>query len=165
MKRRANWMATAALILLLTASGVAWRFDSDIKAASAQAALGSVLIDTRCGPLEYQEAGAGPPLLMVHGSGGGHDQGMAFAAKLVQNGIRVIAMSRFGYLRTPMPIDASPAAQADAHVCLMDALDIDKAAVVGGSAGGPAQWFSLRQQPGSVRPRQSPRSNPHRQRA
>ena len=73
---------------------------------------------------------------MVHGSGGSHDQGMAFAGRLVKHGVRMIAMSRFGYLRTPRPIDASPAAQADAHVCLMDALNIDKAAVVGGSAGG-----------------------------
>jgi pimeloyl-ACP methyl ester carboxylesterase len=48
----------------------------------------------------------------------------------------VIAMSRFGYLRTPRPADASPEAQADAHVCLLDALGIDKAAVMGVSAGG-----------------------------
>jgi pimeloyl-ACP methyl ester carboxylesterase len=50
----------------------------------------------------------------------------------------VIAMSRFGYLRTPMPEDASPAAQADAHVCLLDALGIAQAAVLGLSAGGPS---------------------------
>ena len=74
----------------------------------------------------------------LHGSGGGHDQGMAFAGALATQGIRVIAMSRFGYLRTPMPIDASAAAQADAHVCLLDALDIRRAAVVGGSAGAPS---------------------------
>ena len=78
------------------------------------------------------------PLLAVHGSGGGHDQGMAFAARLANNGIRVIAMSRFGYLRTPMPSDASAAAQADAHVCLLDALGIGRAAVMGGSAGAPS---------------------------
>ena len=47
-------------------------------------------------------------------------------------------MSRFGYLRTPRPADASPAAQADAHVCLLDALGIRQAAVVGGSAGAPS---------------------------
>jgi 2-hydroxy-6-oxonona-2,4-dienedioate hydrolase len=47
-------------------------------------------------------------------------------------------MSRFGYLRTPMPADASAAAQADAHVCLLDALGIAQAAVVGGSAGAPS---------------------------
>ena len=54
------------------------------------------------------------------------------------DGIRVIAMSRFGYLRKPMPADSSPAAQADAHVCFLNALGIAKAAVLGGSAGGPS---------------------------
>jgi len=55
-----------------------------------------------------------------------------------QHGIRVIAMSRFGYLRTPMPAAASAAAQADAHVCLLDALGIRRAAAMGGSAGAPS---------------------------
>jgi 2-hydroxy-6-oxonona-2,4-dienedioate hydrolase len=136
MKRFAQWVAATALIL--TALWIAWRFNSDIRAASARAAQGSVLIATRCGPIEYQEAGTGTPLLAIHGSGGGHDQGMAFAGKLAGRGVRVIAMSRFGYLRTPMPRDATPEAQADAHVCLLDALRIDKAAVLGGSAGGPS---------------------------
>lgn len=138
MTRSARWTIVTALAVVVAALWIAWRFDSDIKAASAKAAIGSVLIDTRCGPIEYQEAGSGTPLLMVHGSGGGHDQGMAFAGTLAQRGIRVIAMSRFGYLRTPMPLDATPAAQADAHVCLLDALGITQAAVAGGSAGGPS---------------------------
>ena len=102
------------------------------------AAQGGVLLPTRCGPIEYQEAGTGVPLLVVHGSGGGHDQGMAFAGTLARHGVRVIAMSRFGYLGTPMPADASAAAQADAHVCLLDALGIGRAAVMGGSAGAPS---------------------------
>lgn len=37
----------------------------------------------------------------------------AVAGALAHQGVRVIAMSRFGYLRTPMPADASAAAQAD----------------------------------------------------
>jgi pimeloyl-ACP methyl ester carboxylesterase len=54
-------------------------------------------------------------------------------------------MSRFGYLRTPLPPDASSAAQADAHACLLDALALPKAAVLGGSAGAPsAIQFCLR---------------------
>src|SRR6185503_12072375 len=58
---------------------------------------------------------------------------------------RVIAMSRFGYLRTPLPADASPAAQADAHACLLDALKISRAAVIGASAGAPSSMqFALR---------------------
>ena len=140
MKRPARVAVSAvlAMILLVAVFLIWWRFGHDMQLATARAAQGSVLAATRCGPIEYQEAGTGVPLLLVHGSGGGHDQGMAFAGGLAQRGIRVIAMSRFGYLRTPMPADASPAAQADAHVCLLDALGIRQAAVLGGSAGGPS---------------------------
>ena len=138
MKHSIRWVAASATALVVAALWIAWRFDSDIKTASAKAAQGSVQIDTPCDPIEYQEAGTGTPLLMVHGSGGGHDQGMAFAGALAERGIRVIAMSRFGYLRTPMLADSSPAAQADAHVCLLDALGIRQAAILGGSAGAPS---------------------------
>ena len=69
---------------------------------------------------------------------------MAFAVGLASHGIRVIAMSRFGYLRTPMPADASAVAQADAHVCLLDALGIPKAAVMGGSTGAPSAQMAIR---------------------
>jgi 2-hydroxy-6-oxonona-2,4-dienedioate hydrolase len=123
------------LVFIGAAGFVGWRFKSDLQQARTHSAQGSVLLQTNCGPIEYQEAGTGVPLLAIHGSGGGHDQGMAFAATLAHQGIRVIAMSRFGYLRTPMPINASAAAQADAHVCLLDALGIPRAGVMGGSAG------------------------------
>ena len=127
-----------ALALVSAALLIAWQFNVDLQRARANAAQGSVLMQTPCGPIEYQEAGTGVPLLAVHGSGGGHDQGIAFAGALAEQGVRVIAMSRFGYLRTPMPADASAAAQADAHVCLLDALGIRQAAVMGGSAGAPS---------------------------
>ena len=137
--RLAGAVAAVVAVLLVVAGGsVWWRFDNDIRLASARSAQGSTLVATRCGPIEVQQAGAGVPLLVVHGSGGGHDQGMAFAGALARHGIRVIAMSRFGYLRTPMPADASAAAQADAHVCVLDALGIRQAAIMGGSAGAPS---------------------------
>jgi 2-hydroxy-6-oxonona-2,4-dienedioate hydrolase len=139
MKRlslRRSWLLGAIVLLPLTLGLLVWsRFDTAIGMARERAAQGSVVIETRCGLIEYQEAGSGTPLLAVHGSGGGHDQGMAFAGNLANRGIRVIAMSRFGYLRTPMPADASAESQADAHVCLLDALKIAQAAVLGGSAG------------------------------
>jgi 2-hydroxy-6-oxonona-2,4-dienedioate hydrolase len=126
------------------------RFASDLALATARAAEGSVVTATRCGPIEYQEVGQGKPLLMVHGSGGGHDQGMAFARPLARHGIRVIATSRFGYLRTPRPADASPEAQADAHVCLLDALGIKQAAVMGASAGAPSAMQTAIRHPDRV---------------
>jgi 2-hydroxy-6-oxonona-2,4-dienedioate hydrolase len=97
-----QWVSAALILLVLAASWTAWCLDRDLTTARAHAAQGSVLLQTRCGPIEYQEAGVGVPLLAVHGSGGGHDQGMAFAGPLAQHGIRVIVMSRFGYLRTQM---------------------------------------------------------------
>lgn len=126
------------------------RFANDLGDARTRSALGSVVVQTRCGPIEYAEAGRGVPLLMIHGSGGGHDQGMAWAQPLVQQGVRVIAMSRFGYLRTPRPADASPEAQADAHVCLLDALGIAKSAVMGVSAGGPSAMQTAIRHPDRV---------------
>jgi 2-hydroxy-6-oxonona-2,4-dienedioate hydrolase len=106
---------------------------------------GSQIVQTPCGPIEYALAGHGPPVLVVHGAGGGYDQGMEFGEPLVNSGFRIIAMSRFGYLRTPLPTDASASAQADAHACLLDALKMRRVAVVGASAGTPSSMqFALR---------------------
>lgn len=69
---------------------------------------------------------------------------------MTQQGIRVFAVSRFGYLRTPRPDDASPEMQADAHVCLLDALDVDKAAVMGVSAGAPSALQTAIRHPARV---------------
>ena len=79
MTTRRAVLSLLTLALAGTALLIAWRFDSDMQRARARAAQGSVLLQTRCGPIEYQETGAGVPMLVVHGSGRGHDQGMAFA--------------------------------------------------------------------------------------
>ncbi|HET7650525.1 MAG TPA: alpha/beta hydrolase, partial [Gammaproteobacteria bacterium] len=78
-------------------------------------------------------------------AGGGYDQGLDIGEPLIQSGFRMIAMSRFGYLRTPLPKDASAAVQADAHAWLLDALGIERAVIVGASAGAPsALQFAIR---------------------
>jgi 2-hydroxy-6-oxonona-2,4-dienedioate hydrolase len=136
---RARLLLSALLVVTTVMVAVIWwRFDRDITAARVRAAKGGVIAATRCGPIEYQEAGQGAPLLIIHGSGGGHDQGLAFGEAFAKQGVRVIAVSRFGYLGTPLPVDASPTAQADAHACLLDALGIRQAAVLGASAGAPS---------------------------
>ncbi|MDZ4124406.1 MAG: alpha/beta fold hydrolase, partial [Hydrogenophaga sp.] len=144
-------MRAVALGLLIAALWTGWYFRQDTARATVLAGAGSEVMETRCGPIEVQQAGQGIPLLMIHGSGGGHDQGMAWAQPLTQHGVRVIAMSRFGYLRTPRPPDASPEAQADAHVCLLDALGIQRAAVMGVSAGGPSAMQTAIRHPDRVR--------------
>ncbi len=120
-------------------------YQRDIRQARERILAASQIVDTPCGPIEHAVAGDGPSVLVVHGAGGGFDQGLDFSKVLTQSGFRVIAMSRFGYLRTPLPADASPPAQADAHACLLDALNIQRAAVVGFSAGAPSSMqFALR---------------------
>jgi 2-hydroxy-6-oxonona-2,4-dienedioate hydrolase len=116
-----------------------------VRRARARIATGSQVVATRCGVIEYGERGAGPPVLLIHGAGGGFDQGLALGDGLARAGFRVIAPSRFGYLRTPLPADASAEAQADAHACLLDALHVPAAAIMGVSAGGTsALQFALR---------------------
>lgn len=103
------------------------------------------VIDGPAGALEFAVAGDGPPVMMIHGTGGGFDQGLLFAAGLRRQGFRIIAPSRFGYLGSAFPDDASPARQADVLVSLLDHLGIDRLPVIGGSAGAlTAAEFALR---------------------
>lgn len=113
-------------------------YRSDLAFERKRVSAGSRIAQTPCGRIEYGSAGEGPVLLLVHGAGGGYDQGLDFAEGFARLGFRVVTMSRFGYLGTPLPKDASPAAQADAHACLLDALKIERAAVIGASAGAPS---------------------------
>jgi pimeloyl-ACP methyl ester carboxylesterase len=146
--RQATSAVVAALVVAMCLTY--WRFQHDLAIANARVAMGSTITQTHCGPIEYAEVGHGIPLLIVHGAGGGFDLGMDFARPLAERGFRVIAMSRFGYLRTPRPADASPEAQADAHGCLLDALGIAKAAVMGISAGGPSAMQTAIRHPDRV---------------
>ena len=145
MIARRKRLVTAVAATLLGGAFIYGKFQRDIVEARARATAGGTVVQTRCGPIEYEEAGHGIPVLVVHGAGGGHDQGMTFARPLVQRGFRVIAVSRFGYLGTPLPADASAQAQADAHACLLDALAVPQAAIIGVSAGGPSSvQFAIR---------------------
>ena len=98
----------------------------------------SRVVDSPWGPIEYADVGAGTPVLFIHGSGGGFDQGLAFSAPLTGQDVRIIAPSRFGYLRSAMPPDATVEMQADALDWLMQWLGVEQAVIFGGSAGALA---------------------------
>jgi 2-hydroxy-6-oxonona-2,4-dienedioate hydrolase len=123
-------------VVLAVLIGIAYH--RDIQAAQARVASGSKLINTPCGWIESADEGTGSVLFAIHGAGGGFDQSLELARDFLPSGFRVVAPSRFGYLRTPTPADASPMAQADAHACLLDALKLQKVLVMGGSMGAPS---------------------------
>lgn len=133
--RRRGWLAIALTALGGVAAMVAIAYQRDMAVARAATVGRSHVIASPFGPIEYADVGAGPVILMIHGSGGGFDQGLAFSARLQREAVRVIAPSRFGYLRSAMPEGATPELQADALAYLLKALNIEDAVIFGGSAG------------------------------
>jgi pimeloyl-ACP methyl ester carboxylesterase len=105
---------------------------------------GSQVLETAAGLVEYTNIGSGPVVLISHGEGGGYDMG-AWLASLIGGEYRYISPSRFGYLRTPLPENPSPQAQADSYAALLDIHKISSAFILGLSSGGPsALEFALR---------------------
>jgi pimeloyl-ACP methyl ester carboxylesterase len=117
------------------AFGLFLRYRRDLNAARARlVAVERRVISTQWGAVEYAERGGGDPVLVVHGIFHNCVGGLLSVRELFPDG-RVIAPSRFGYLGSSMPPNATPAAQADALAALLDALDIDQVDVIGLSAG------------------------------
>jgi len=105
----------------------------------------STMSETERGSVEYHMAGSGPAVLILHGSPGGYDMGIAFAQLLDSPNFTYLAVSRPGYLRTPLTSGETPEEQADLYAALLDKLDIRKTTIIGISGGGPsALQFALR---------------------
>jgi 2-hydroxy-6-oxonona-2,4-dienedioate hydrolase len=120
-------------------------YRATMTAAQTRLARRSLVTATSAGPVEYAVVGRGPPLMMIHDTGGGFDQGLLFAHGLLGAGFQIVAPSRFGYLRNAFPEDSSPSRQADVLAELLDHLGIDRIAVAGGSAGAlAAAEFAVR---------------------
>ncbi len=97
----------------------------------------SHVIETEKGPIEYQIYGdKGEYALFLHGAPGGYDQFAKHRSEYFKR-FRVISISRFGYLRTPLSTAMTLPDQADAVAALLDALKINKVVVNAGSGGGP----------------------------
>lgn len=98
----------------------------------------SSILKTEYGDIEYAVEGEGTPVLLIHGAGGGYDQGLWLGKVFFGDGYKFISVSRYGYLRSSIPDNASIESQAAAYKVLLDNSGIDKIAVVGVSAGGPS---------------------------
>lgn len=107
-------------VLTAVAACVYAIFARDLTSARARLAGRSQAIETSFGTVEYAVLGEGDPVLVVHGAGGGFDQGLDMTAALATRGYRLIVPSRFGYLRSSFPDDTTVAMQADAYVELLD---------------------------------------------
>ncbi|AWK88115.1 alpha/beta fold hydrolase [Azospirillum thermophilum] len=103
------------------------------------------LVHTAAGPVECAVEGDGPAILALHGAVGGWDQSMILARAAAPPGHRLVAVSRPGYLGTPLAVGRTPEEQADGFAALLDALGIAQAVVMAVSGGGlNALQFALR---------------------
>jgi pimeloyl-ACP methyl ester carboxylesterase len=114
----------------------------------ASLARRSRIIRTANGPIELEITGDGPGVLVLHGGLGGFDQGSWIAQALDLRAHRVVAVSRPGYLGTPDV--GSLDAEADLYVAALDALGIERIAVVGVSGGGVSTLHLARRHPQRV---------------
>jgi pimeloyl-ACP methyl ester carboxylesterase len=128
-------LGAAALAGTATILPVGASYRNAVAAARRRVSVPTHSAPTRFGACQWADAGTGAPALMLHGTGGGFDQGLLFSRRLSEAGWRVIAPSRFGYLGSDMPADPSPANQADALADLLDNLGVAQLPVIGGSAG------------------------------
>jgi pimeloyl-ACP methyl ester carboxylesterase len=149
--RRTILLGLASAIGSAAAAAVFYRrYRRDMHAISKAVDAGSRIARTASGPIEYGREGSGAPALVIHGAGGGYDQGLLLGRALLGPGFDIIAPSRFGYLGTAVPDRASPADQADAHAALLDSLDVPRAIVVGVSAGAPSAIETALRHPARV---------------
>lgn len=99
------------------------------------------VISTSLGPVEVDVQGSGVPVLIVHGSPGGVDAAQMMAGFLPPDRFRTIALSRPGYLRTPLDLhDTSIDHEADLLAAVLDAAGVARAGVFAWSGGGASAY-------------------------
>lgn len=127
-------VATSVTAAVVTATAIV----IDIRGAYSRIANASQVVTTPEGDVEFTRGGSGPPVLVIHGSGGGFDQGALIARAVLDDNVQWIAPSRFGYLRSTFGEGATFDNQARAYAHLLDHLGVEKVAVVALSHGGPS---------------------------
>jgi len=136
MLRRILRWTTIGLILAVVLVSAAYFWD--MNRAYERVSGKSTVIPSPYGDIEFTVGGVGPDVLVIHGSGGGYDQGELLAQAVLGDQFHWITPSRFGYLRSTYPEGATFDDQAHAYAHLLDQLGIKKVAVVALSHGGPS---------------------------
>lgn len=139
MKKKMIYSLTGFLAIILFALLIAYpSYKKQMKEASERIKSESRLLETRFGLMEYAMRGKGKPVLLIHGAGGGFDQGLWLGQICLNDDYRLIAPSKFGYLGSEMPKEYSAKLQAQQYRILLDSLEIEKVQIIGVSAGGPS---------------------------
>ena len=126
------------LILIILLVFAAVMYYRDINRSYKRVQSKGTVIPSPYGDIEYTSGGSGPDVLVIHGAGGGYDQGEILVKAVLGDNFHWIAPSRFGYLRSTFHSGASWDDQAHAYAGLLDNLGLDKVAVVALSQGGPS---------------------------
>jgi 2-hydroxy-6-oxonona-2,4-dienedioate hydrolase len=141
------------LVLIAIVAGLYIAFSFWMADFRRDLAANSEIASTALGEIEYAIAGEGDAVLSIHGSPGGYDVSIAGprARPASYEGRKIIAVSRPGFLRTPLSSGRTPEEQADLYAALLDELGISQVVVSGISGGGPsALQFAIRH-PGRTR--------------
>ncbi len=97
-----------AVLLALTIAIIAVVITSPVYRKQMNAAMERInsqsrLLETKFGTMEYAIHGQGKPVLLIHGAGGGFDQGLWLGQTTLGSGYQFIAPSKFGYLNSNTP--------------------------------------------------------------
>jgi pimeloyl-ACP methyl ester carboxylesterase len=106
-------------------------------AASGEHGLRFRSVETRVGPMSISEAGTGDPVLMIHGLGATKASFLPTLAALAGS-YRCIALDLPGFGDSVKPIGAPYDARffARSVIAVLDALELERAHVIGNSMGG-----------------------------
>lgn len=138
-KRIGLWFGVPLLLVVSITSINFYRWRADIVERIENDPDRKIVCTPR-GEVEYAVVGSGLPLLVLHGAPAGYDQSLARLRAMPAATLTTmtIAVSRPGFLGTPLSSGSTHAEQADLFAALLDELEIDRVVVIASSSGGRA---------------------------
>jgi len=111
--------------------------------------IGTYAVDNQT--IEYSVIGTeGVPVLVMHGGHSSCYEEFGYGS-LVENGFKIITLSRAGYGKTSKEIGESLSKACDYYVVLLNHLGIEKAHLIAVSAGGPSGLYFASHYPERVK--------------
>lgn len=136
MRARIPGVFATGVVASVALIGAVYR--TDVRAARERVRGKSTVVRSPYGDIEYTEDSERPPVLVIHGSAGGYDQGELIVQIVLDDRFHWITPSRFGYLQSTFRDGATFDDQAHAYAWLLDHLGVERVAVVALSHGGPS---------------------------